>query len=114
MASLSTCASLQQKGEFLHDNIAKKFSSQRGIFDFGRKNAKISRSHIVRADGENEAKEPEVEQTARAFRRQLMKSDIYNRKGFGYKKEMLQRLEDEYTSKAGLFKAFAIQIQVWN
>eukprot|EP00475_Leptophrys_vorax_P017295 TRINITY_DN2394_c0_g1_i4.p1 TRINITY_DN2394_c0_g1~~TRINITY_DN2394_c0_g1_i4.p1 ORF type:complete len:514 (-),score=49.98 TRINITY_DN2394_c0_g1_i4:211-1647(-) len=34
----------------------------------------------------------------RAFRRQLNKSDNYNRSGFGFKKEMLERMEQEYTS----------------
>lgn len=35
----------------------------------------------------------------RAFRRALNKSENYNRSGFGHKKEMLARMEEEYTSK---------------
>ena len=35
----------------------------------------------------------------RAFRRALNKSENYNRNGFGHKKEMLERMEEEYTSE---------------
>lgn len=35
---------------------------------------------------------------AKAFRRDLSKSELYNRKGFGHKKEMLEMIQQEYTS----------------
>lgn len=37
---------------------------------------------------------------AKAFRRDLNKSDNYNRNGFGHKKEMLQKMSEEYTSES--------------
>ncbi|CAI7815636.1 unnamed protein product [Closterium sp. NIES-53] len=48
----------------------------------------------IRCHGE----ESEAAVDGRAFRRALNKSDNYNRSGFGYKKEMLERMEQEYTS----------------
>ncbi|CAK9227266.1 unnamed protein product [Sphagnum troendelagicum] len=36
---------------------------------------------------------------SKSFRKTLTRSDNYNRSGFGYKKEMLQQMEEEYTSK---------------
>jgi len=35
----------------------------------------------------------------KAFRHNLTRSDNYNRKGFGYKKETLELMSQEYTSK---------------
>ncbi|CAM6076456.1 unnamed protein product [Sphagnum tenellum] len=35
---------------------------------------------------------------SKSFRKTLTRSDNYNRSGFGYKKEMLQQMEEEYTS----------------
>lgn len=35
---------------------------------------------------------------SKAFRRDLNKSELYNRKGFGHKKEMLELIQQEYTS----------------
>lgn len=50
----------------------------------------------VRCHSVEESEAPAVD--GRAFRRSLNKSDNYNRSGFGYKKEMLARMEQEYTS----------------
>ncbi|MCO5573977.1 hypothetical protein L7F22_027755 [Adiantum nelumboides] len=35
---------------------------------------------------------------SKSFRRDLSKSELYNRKGFGHKKEMLEMIQQEYTS----------------
>ncbi|CAM6049232.1 unnamed protein product [Sphagnum compactum] len=35
---------------------------------------------------------------SKSFRKTLTRSDNYNRSGFGYKKEMLHQMEEEYTS----------------
>ena len=35
---------------------------------------------------------------SKSFRRSLNKSELYNRSGFGHKQEMLDRINEEYTS----------------
>lgn len=42
---------------------------------------------------------------SKSFRKTLTRSDNYNRSGFGYKKEMLQQMEDEYTSKCEVLRS---------
>jgi 4-hydroxy-3-methylbut-2-enyl diphosphate reductase len=36
---------------------------------------------------------------SKAFRKTLTRSENYNKTGFGYKKEMLLQMEEEYTSE---------------
>lgn len=36
---------------------------------------------------------------SKAFRKTLTRSENYNKSGFGYKKEMLLQMEEEYTSE---------------
>lgn len=42
---------------------------------------------------------------SKSFRKTLTRSDNYNRSGFGYKKEMLQQMEEEYTSKCEVLRS---------
>jgi hypothetical protein len=42
---------------------------------------------------------------SKSFRKTLTRSDNYNRNGFGYKKEMLQQMEEEYTSKCEVLRS---------
>ncbi|EFJ37858.1 hypothetical protein SELMODRAFT_163924 [Selaginella moellendorffii] len=46
----------------------------------------------------NVAVEPEGSFDSKIFRKNLMRSDNYNRSGFGYKKETLERLDQEYNT----------------
>jgi hypothetical protein len=51
---------------------------------------------------------------SKSFRKTLTRSDNYNRSGFGYKNEMLQQMEEEYTSKCEvLISLIAFEVFFW-
>ncbi|KAI5060115.1 hypothetical protein GOP47_0024535 [Adiantum capillus-veneris] len=60
------------------------------------------RLHVVRSEAAPSppaSSSPAAETfDSKSFRRDLNKSELYNRKGFGYKKEMLEMIQQEYTS----------------
>jgi len=45
------------------------------------------------------SEQPEQQFDSKAFRKTLTRSENYNKTGFGYKKEMLLQMEEEYTSE---------------
>jgi len=91
MAALQQCAGAALQVAGRHSSLE---ASRTGALPLSRS----SRPLRVRAHGAEEGEAVD----GRAFRRALNKSDNYNRSGFGHKKEMLARMEEEYTSKDGI------------
>lgn len=62
----------------------------------------------VRCGGESSAAEAAVESDfdAKVFRRNLTRSNNYNRKGFGHKEATLELMNREYTSKSDSVSLF--------
>lgn len=65
---------------------------------FSRPKFGAKRLLVVRCSGGGEVTAIEAEFDKKAFRHNLTRSDNYNRKGFGHKKETLQLMDQEYTS----------------
>lgn len=53
---------------------------------------------LIRCDASPAAEEQEKKFDSKEFRKTLTRGENYNRSGFGYKKEMLQMMDVEYTS----------------
>lgn len=53
---------------------------------------------VIRCDASPAAEEQEKKFDSKEFRKTLTRGENYNRSGFGYKKEMLQQMDVEYTS----------------
>ena len=77
--------------------VARGVLSSPGHAQRTRGATRVARPVIVCHGAESQTATETVD--GRAFRRALNKNENYNRNGFGHKKEMLERMEEEYTSK---------------